>query len=95
MAVLEKGKRNVEILKQPQYSPVSVEKQVAMIFLGTNNLMSNVPLKKVKEFEKEFLNQLENRFGDVLKSLGGKKVDDTAQQTLKELAAEISLNYKG
>ena len=94
-AVLDKGARNVEMLKQAQFSPLSVEKQVAMIFLGTNNLMSNVPLKKVKEFEKEFLNQLENRFGDVLKSLGGKKVDDTAQQTLKELAAEISLNYKG
>jgi len=94
-AVLDKGARNVEMLKQPQFSPLSVEKQVAMIYLGTNNLMREVPIKKIKEFEKEFLNQLENRFGDVLKSLGGKKVDETAQKTLKDLAAEISLNYKG
>ena len=56
--------------------------------------MSKVPLNKVREFEKEFLNQLENRFGDVLKSLGGKSVDDTAQNTLKELAEEIALNYQ-
>ena len=94
-SVLDKGARNVEMLKQAQFSPLSVEKQVAMVYLGTNNLMREVPIKKVREFEKEFLNQLENRFGDVLKSLGGKAVDETAQKTMKDLAAEIALNYKG
>jgi F-type H+-transporting ATPase subunit alpha len=92
--VLDKGARNVEMLKQAQFSPLSVEKQVAMVFLGANNLMNKVPVSKIRAFEKEFLDQLENRFGEVLTSLGGKAVDDKAQATLKELAAEVALNYE-
>jgi|TARA_B100001093_G_scaffold468355_1_gene488257 F-type H+-transporting ATPase subunit alpha len=93
-AVLDKGARNVEMLKQAQFSPLSVEKQVAMVFLGTNNLMSAVPLNKVRAFEKEFLNQLESRFEDTLTSLGGKKVSDEAKKTLEDLAEEVALNYQ-
>ncbi|MCB9257499.1 MAG: F0F1 ATP synthase subunit alpha [Chitinophagales bacterium] len=93
-AVLDKGARNVEMLKQAQFSPLSVEKQVAMVFLGTNNLMREVPVNKVRQFEKEFLAQLESRFPEVLKSLGGKAVSDEAQASLKELAAELALNFK-
>lgn len=92
--VLDKGARNVEMLKQAQFSPLSVEKQVAMVFLGTNNLMARVPVNKVRAFEKEFLSQLENRFEDVMISLGGKAVTPEAQETLKELASEVALNYK-
>ena len=68
-AVLEKGKRNVEILKQPQYSPVSVEKQIAIIYLGTNGLLSDVPLNKIREFEDIFLTSLESRYPEVLNNL--------------------------
>ena len=93
-AVLDKGARNVEMLKQAQFSPLSVEKQVAMVFLGTNNLMNKVPLNKVKAFEKEFLSQLESRFEDTLTSLGGKAVTDEAQATLRKLAEEVALNYQ-
>ena len=93
-AVLDKGARNVEMLKQAQFSPLSVEKQVAMVFIGTNNLMSAVPLNKVRAFEKEFLNQLESRFEDTLTSLGGKKVSDEAKKTLEDLAEEVALNYQ-
>ncbi len=93
-AVLDKGARNVEMLKQAQFSPLSVEKQVAMVFLGTNNLMNSVPLNKVRAFEKEFLNQLDSRFEETLVSLGGKKVTDEVKKTLTELAEEVSLNYK-
>ena len=93
-AVLDKGARNVEMLKQAQFSPLSVEKQVAMVFLGTNNLMSAVPLNRVRAFEKEFLNQLESRFEDTLTSLGGKKVSDEAKKTLEDLAEEVALNYQ-
>src|SRR6202041_3462223 len=57
--VLDKGARNVEILKQGQYAPVTVEKQVAIIYLGTKNLMRNVPVNKIREFESEFTSQLE------------------------------------
>jgi len=69
MAVLEKGKRNVEMLKQPQYSPVSVEKQIAIIYLGTNGLMSDVPVNKVQEFEETFLTTMEQSNADALESL--------------------------
>jgi len=93
-AVLDKGARNVEMLKQAQYSPLRVEQQVAIIFIGTNNLMRTVPVAKVKEFEKQFLAQLESRFPDVLTSLKGKEVTADAQKTLKDLAAEVALNYK-
>src|ERR1700733_5292758 len=64
--VIDKGARNVEILKQPQYSPVSVEKQVAIIYLGTQGLLRNVAVKKVKEFEEHFLLEMETKYPDVL-----------------------------
>jgi F-type H+-transporting ATPase subunit alpha len=58
--VIEKGARNVEILKQPQYSPVPVEKQVAIIYLGTQGLLRNVPVNRIKEFEEQFLMEMES-----------------------------------
>src|ERR1700710_978879 len=61
-AVLDKGARNVEILKQAQFSPFTVEKQVAILYVGTKNLASKVPVNKMKEFEKDYLTQLETRF---------------------------------
>jgi F-type H+/Na+-transporting ATPase subunit alpha len=93
-AVLDKGARNVEMLKQAQYSPLRVEQQVAIIYLGTNNLMRTVPVNKVKEFEAEFLSQLGSRFPEVLASLKGKELTADAQKTLRDLAAEVALNYK-
>src|SRR3984885_2822345 len=65
--VLDKGSRNVEILKQPQYSPMAVEQQIAIIYLGTKNLLRSVPVSKVSEFEKEFLDAMEMKLPDVLK----------------------------
>ena len=64
--VLDKGARNVEILKQPQYAPVSVEKQVAIIYLGTQGLLREVAVNKVKAFEEHFLMEMENKLPDVL-----------------------------
>lgn len=93
-AVLDKGARNVEMLKQAERSPLRVEQQVAIIYLGTNNLMRTVPVNRVKEFEKQFLSQLENRFPDVLLSLKSKELTADAQKTLRDLAAEVALNYK-
>ena len=93
-AVLEKGKRNVEILKQPQYSPVSVEKQVAIIYLGTKGLLSNVPVDKIKEFEESFLATLEQKHPDVLKTFQSGKLTDEATSAVEALAAEMSAQYK-
>ena len=69
MAVLDKGSKNVEILKQGQYSPMPVEKQIAIIYCGTKGLLHNVPLSKIKEFEKDFLDTLEIEFSDTLSQL--------------------------
>ena len=64
--VIDKGARNVEILKQPQYSPFPVERQVAIIYLGTQGLLRQVAVRKVKEFEEHFLLEMENKLPDVL-----------------------------
>ena len=93
MAVLEKGKRNVDILKQPQYSPVSVEKQIAIIYLGTNGLMSDVPVNKVQEFEETFLTTMEQSNADALESLRKGKLTDEAVTAIKTTAAQIASRY--
>lgn len=94
MAVLEKGKRNVEILKQPQYSPVSVEKQVAIIYLGTQGLLRNVPVDKVKDFEEVFLMTMERNEAATLENIRKGKLDDEIIATLKRVGSEIAAQYK-
>ena len=91
--VLDKGARNVEILKQGQYSPVTVEKQVAMVYLGTKNLMRNVPVKEIRAFEKEFTTQLEERHPEVLAALKAGKLDDSITGVLETMAKELSAKY--
>jgi len=93
-AVLEKGKRNVEILKQPQYSPVPVEKQVAIIYLGTKGLLRDVPVEKVKEFEEVFLTTLEQNHPEVLKVFKSGKLEKEATDAVEQLAKELSAQYK-
>ena len=93
-SILAKGERNVEILKQPQYSPMSVEKQVASIYLGTNNLMRSVPVNKIKEFEEFFLTTLEQRYPEVLPSFLKGKLSSESTDILRSLAAELTAQYK-
>ncbi|WP_316830816.1 F0F1 ATP synthase subunit alpha [Pedobacter aquatilis] len=92
-SVLDKGARNVEMLKQAQFSPFTVEKQVAIVYAGTKNLMRNVPINKVKEFENEFLTQLELRHAETLASLKAGKFDDNITGVLDTVAKEISSKY--
>jgi F-type H+-transporting ATPase subunit alpha len=91
--VIERGKRNLEILKQPQFSPVSVEKQVAIIYLSTTGLLDTVPVHKVREFEKEFLTILEVRHASVLESLRAGKIDDSITDVLKTVSKELAKSY--
>ncbi len=91
--VLDKGARNVEILKQGQYAPVTVEKQVAIIYLGTKNLMRNVPVNKIKEFESEFTSQLEARHPEILSALKAGKLDDQITGVLDTVAKEMTGKY--
>ncbi len=92
-SVLDKGVRNVEILKQAQYSPVSVEKQVAIVYAGVKGLMRNVPVNKVRAFEEEYLQQLEVRHPEVLKALKEGKFNDELTGVLETVAKELSSKY--
>lgn len=93
MAVIGKGERNVEILKQNVNSPMPVENQVALIFAGTNNLVKDVPVKKVKEFEEEFIDYLKNKHENILAELKKGNISDNETQILKEVALELSAKY--
>lgn len=92
-ATLDKGSKNVEILKQAQYTPVEVEKQVAIIYCGTQGLLKNVPVAKVKEFENEFLEALELKHRDTLDTLKKGIIDDSVTDILKKVAADIAASY--
>ena len=94
VAVLEKGKRLVEVLKQPQYSPSAVEKQVAIIYLGTKGLLRNVPVEKVKEFEHIFLTEMERRYAGILDNFRKGKFEDEDLKQLESLASELMMQYK-
>ena len=93
MNVIEKGKRNVEILKQGVNSPVSVEEQIAIIYLGTKGLIGNVPVNKIKEFERSFIHELKNKHKDVLASLRDGKLTDHVITTLESVGKEIAESY--
>jgi len=95
MAILDKGAKNVEILKQGQYSPVSVEKQIAIIYCGTKGLLKEIPITKVKEFEKDFLELLEIEHQHILKQLKNGVINDEITETLETVAKMIIGRYKG
>ena len=94
LAILNKGAKNVEILKQGQYAPMPVEKQVAIIFCGTMGLLRDVPVNKVKEFENEYLEYLELKHRDVLDQLGAGVINDSITATLEKTAQELAQKYK-
>ena len=91
--VIEKGKRNVEILKQAQNDPFTVEDQVAIIYAGSKNLLRNVPVEKIKEFEKDFLAYLNAKHRDTLDTLKSGKLTDEAVAVVENAAKEISAKY--
>lgn len=92
-SVLDKGARNVEILKQREGDPFPVEKQIAIIYVGTKGLIQNVPIAKVKEFEKEFLTLLESQHSDVLAALKAGQFTDELTDVLAAKAKEIAAKY--
>ena len=93
MNVIEKGKRNVEILKQNQSDPFTVENQIAIIYAGSKNLLRNVPVEKVKEFERDYLDYLNAKHRDSLDSLKAGKLTDEVTDTLTNAAKEVSAKY--
>ncbi len=93
MNVIEKGKRNVEILKQSQNDPYTVEDQIAIIYAGSKNLLRNVPVEKVKEFERDYIEYLNAKYRDVLDTLKSGKLTDEAVATLEKAAEDISAKF--
>jgi F-type H+-transporting ATPase subunit alpha len=91
--VIEKGKRNVEILKQAVNDPYTVEDQVAIIYAGSKNLLRNVPVNKVKEFERSYIDYLNNKHRDILDALKAGKLDDTITDVLEKVAKELAAKY--
>ncbi|MCS6978526.1 MAG: F0F1 ATP synthase subunit alpha [Flavobacteriales bacterium] len=92
-SVLDKGARNVEILKQPQYSPVPVEEQIAIIYAGTRNLLRTVPVPKVKEFEKAYITALRAQYPQALQTLKEGKIDDETTAILDKVAQQVAKNF--
>ncbi len=93
MAVINKGQRNVEILKQGVNSPLPVEKQAAIIYVGTKALLNNVPVNKVREFEVEFLDYMDNKHRDVLDLLKAGNLTDEIKNTIETVAKELAAKY--
>jgi F-type H+-transporting ATPase subunit alpha len=93
MRVLDKGRKNMEILKQNQYSPMKVEHQVAIIYCGVKELLRVVPVEKVKEFEKAFLELMEMEHRDVLDSIKEGNMTEKIEKVLTDVAAEVAAKY--
>ena len=92
-AVLDKGARNVEIFKQNLGSPLTVEKQIAILYLGANNLIQDVPVSKVRDFQEDYLNTLENSHKELLNSISKKSIDEVGP-LLTEIANKVMQNHK-
>jgi F-type H+-transporting ATPase subunit alpha len=94
LAILNKGARNVEILKQRQYAPVPVEKQIAIIYCGTVGLLKDVPVNKVKDFENEFIEYLDVKHRDVLDALGEGTLNNDITNVLEKVASDLVMKYR-
>lgn len=91
---IDKGQKNTRLLIQPQYNPMPVEYQIAILFCGTTGLLKNVPISKVHAFEKSFLNMLEQKHRtDILDKLKAGVIDDDCKLKLKEIAKDIASSY--
>lgn len=94
MNVISKGQRNVEILKQAQNDPYTVEDQIAIIYAGTKNLMRNVPVEKIREFERDYLELLNASHRDTMDALKAGKYSDELTDVLTKVANELTAKYK-
>ena len=94
MRVLDKGRKNVEILKQGQYAPMKIEQQIAIIYCGTKELMRNIPIEKVKEFEADFLEMMEMQHRATLDELKEGNLTAEGEETIRKVAAEVAEKFK-
>ncbi len=93
MKIIENGRRNVEILKQNQYQPMPVGKEIAILYVGSKGLLTDVPVEKVKEFEEMFLMTMENNHQDILDTLASGKLTDEAIETIERVTKDLTGNF--
>ncbi|MFC6996303.1 F0F1 ATP synthase subunit alpha [Rufibacter roseus] len=91
---IERGRRNLEVLKQPQFSPVAVEDQVAMIYCCTNGLIDDVPVNEVRNFERDFTMTMNAQHRGALDALRAGKIDDSVTNTIRQVASELTSKYR-
>jgi F-type H+-transporting ATPase subunit alpha len=94
MRVLDKGRKNVEILKQGQYNPMKIEHQVAIIYCGTKELLRTIPVNKVREFEADFLEMMEVQHRNILDELKAGNLTAEVEETIRKVATEVASKYK-
>ena len=91
---LDRGRKNNQLLIQPQYSPMPVGEQVAILYCGTHGLMAPVPVEKVRECQDSFLEIMRNSHKDVIDLLGSGKIDDNATAVIEKAMADVAGQYK-
>jgi F-type H+-transporting ATPase subunit alpha len=92
-AVLDKGARNVEILKQGLHQPFRVEEQIAIIYCGSKGLLTKVPVNQIKAFEKEFIDMMKLKFSNVMSDLAAGKLTDEGTAAMEQLTKELTAKY--
>ena len=91
---IDRGRKNNQLLIQPQYSPMPVGEQVAIIYCGTHGLMHNVPVEKVRECQETFLDKMRSQHADVIDTLASGKIDDSLTAVLEQTMADVAGQYK-
>jgi F-type H+-transporting ATPase subunit alpha len=91
---LDRGRKNNQLLIQPQYSPMPVGEQIAILYCGTHGLMADVPVDKVRECQDTFLDKMRSAHSDVIDTLGSGKIDDNVTSIIETTMADIAGTYK-
>ena len=91
---IDRGRKNNQLLIQPQYSPMPVGEQVAIIYCGTHGLMHDVPVEKVRECQETFLDKIRSQHADVIDALASGKIDDSLTAVLEQTMADVAGQYK-
>jgi F-type H+-transporting ATPase subunit alpha len=91
---LDRGRKNNQLLIQPQYSPMPVGEQVAILYCGVHGLMREVPIDRVRECQTVFLDKLRSVHPEVIDTLGSGKIDDDVTKIVEEVMADIAGQFK-
>jgi len=91
---LDRGRKNNQLLIQPQYSPMPVGEQVAILYCGVHGLMRDVPIDRVRQCQDQFLDKLRSAAPEVIETLGSGKIDDETTAKIEAVMADIAATYK-